>query len=243
MVPDAAEDPAAPSSVETAFRDRERGVMAESFRQVRTNVLRRMQQMGHKSLLVVAGLPGSGATSTVTNLAYACASADRRVLVIDANLRRPGLHKIFGLPDSPGLADVLAGARSLEDAVQRSADQRVDVLPAGSREARVYERLSTDAMAALLRQAGEKYDLILIDVAPMVVSGDGLGIAQRCDASMLVIRALSEKRGMVARLRSELADSKAELLGVLVNGVKSSAGGYLKGNIRATHEYQTKDAA
>jgi len=243
MVPDASEDPAAPSAVETAFRDRERGVMAESFRQVRTNVLRRMQQMGHKSLLVVSGLPGSGATSVVTNLAYACAAADRRVLVIDANLRRPGLHKIFGLPDSPGLADVLAGARSLSDAVQRSADQRVDVLPAGSREARVYERLSTDAMAALLREAGDKYDLILIDTAPMVVSGDGLGMAQRCDASMLVIRALSEKRGMVARLRSELADSKAELLGVLVNGVKSSAGGYLKGNIRATHEYQTKDAA
>lgn len=243
MIPDAAEDPAAPSAVETAFRDRERGVMAESFRQLRTNVLRRMLQVGHKSLLVVSGLPGSGATSTVTNLAYACAAADRRVLVIDANLRRPGLHKIFGLPDSPGLADVLAGSRSLADAVQTSADQRVDVLPAGSREARVYERLSTDSMSALLREAGEKYDLVLIDAAPMVVSGDGLGIAQRCDASILVVRALSEKRGMVARLRSELADSKAELLGVLVNGVKSSAGGYLKGNIRATHEYQTKDAA
>ncbi len=243
MVPDAAEDPAAPSSVETAFRDRERGVMAESFRQVRTAVLRRMQQMGHKSLLVLSGLPGSGATSTVTNLAYACAAADRRVLVIDANLRRPGLHRIFGLPDAPGLAEVLDGSRSLEDAVQRSADQRVDVLTAGGREARVFERLSTDAMAALLRRAGEKYDLVLIDTAPMVVSGDGLGVAQRCDASMLVIRALSEKRGMVARLRSELAESKAELLGVLVNGVKSSAGGYLKGNIRATHEYQTKDAA
>jgi capsular exopolysaccharide synthesis family protein len=198
--------------------------------------------MGHRTLLVVSGLPGSGTTTAVTNLAHAAAAADRRVLVIDANLRRPAAHRIFGLPDAPGLSDVLAGTRSFEAAVQRSADQRVDVLTAGSREARVFERLSTDAMEAVLREAAEKYDLVLIDAAPLVVSGDGLGLAQRCDASMLVVRALAEKRGMVARLRSELADSRAEHLGVLVNGVRSAAGGYLKGNIRATHDYQ-KEAA
>lgn len=243
MVPDASEDPAGSSAVETSFRDRERGVMAESFRQIRAGLLKRMNQMDQKTLLVVSGMPGSGATSVISNLAYSFAAADRRVLVIDANLRRPAHHRIFGLPEAPGLADVLAGTHTLDNTVQRSADRRVDVLVAGTRENRVFERLSTDAMSAVLRRAREQYDLVLIDAAPMVVSGDALGLATRCDASLLVIRALSEKRGMVARLRNELAEAKADLLGVLVNGVKSAAGGYLKGNIKATHDYQTKDAA
>jgi capsular exopolysaccharide synthesis family protein len=243
MVPDASEDPAGASAVETAFRDRERGVMAESFRQIRSGLLKRMNQMDQKTLLIVSGMPGSGATSVISNLAYSFAAADRRVLVIDANLRRPAHHRIFGLPEAPGLADVLAGTHTLDNTVQRSADRRVDVLVAGTRENRVFERLSTDAMGAVLRRAREQYDLVLIDAAPMVVSGDALGLASRCDASLLVVRALSEKRGMVARLRNELAEAKAELLGILVNGVKSAAGGYLKGNIKATHDYQTKDAA
>lgn len=243
MVPDAAEDPAGAGTVESAFRDRERGVMAESFRQIRAAMLKRVQQAGHRTILVCAGMPGSGATSVVSNLAYAFSASDRRVLVIDANLRRPAQHRIFGLPDHPGLADVLSGAQTLESAVQRSADRRVDVLTAGTREVRVFERLSTEGMGAILREAREKYDLVLIDCAPLVVSGDGLGLATRCDASILVVRAMAEKRGMVARLRNELAEARAELLGVLVNGVKSSAGGYFKRNIKATHEYQTKDAA
>jgi capsular exopolysaccharide synthesis family protein len=239
-VPDALEDPAGPGAIETAFRDRPRGVLAEAFRNTRSVMLKRMRAGGHKTLMVMAGMPGSGSTSIVANLALACSAVDQRVLIIDANFRRAGVHRAFGLSETGGVSDALSQGRdgvNLESVVQKTKDPRLDVVSAGSRDRRVFEMLSSDAMAELLRQAKERYDLILIDVAPAIVAGDGFALAQRVDASVLVVRALNEKRGMVARVKNDLSESQSDFLGVLVNGVRSSAGGYLKGNIRATHEY------
>ncbi len=238
VVPLAAEDPNNPKHFETIFRDQPRGVLSESLRQVRTTVLKKMERGGHRSLLVCSGLPRSGTTGTVTNLAFAAAAADKKVLVIDANFRRPGVHRVFGLAEAPGLADVLAGSATLESVVQATDTRGLSVLPVGSAEQRVFERLGTEPMGALLERASEKFDLVLIDTAPAVVAGDAFSIATRCDAVMMVVRAMSEKRGMVNRIKNDLADGRAELLGVIVNGVRASAGGYMKRNIRATHEYQ-----
>jgi polysaccharide biosynthesis transport protein len=240
FVPDAAEDPAGQGAAETAFRDRSKGVVAESFRQLRGAVIKRVQQADHRTILVMSGMPGSGATSVVCNLAHAFAAADRKVLIIDANFRRPSMHRVLGLPETPGLADALAQGRELKGFVQATATPNLDLMPAGSREQRVYERLSTQTMAELLAKARASYDIVLVDVAPAIVSGDGMSLAQKCDASVLVVRALAEKRGMVVRVKNELSDARAEFLGVVVNAVKHAAGGYLKGNIKAATNYQDK---
>ncbi|MFZ4572833.1 MAG: polysaccharide biosynthesis tyrosine autokinase [Phycisphaerales bacterium] len=236
-VPDAAEDPSGQGAVETAFRDRARGVVAESYRQIRASLAKRLESSGHRSLLVLAGMPGSGATTTVANLALAFAAAERRVLVIDANFRRPALNRIFGLPEGPGLGDVLGRTIELGAAVQATSTPGVEVLTAGTKESRVLERLGTGGMSALLTTASATYDLVLVDTAPAIVAGDGMALAQRCDATLLVVRAFGEKRGLVARIRNELSESRGEFLGVLVNSVRASAGGYLRGNFRATQEY------
>lgn len=236
-VPDAAEDPSGQGAVETAFRDRSKGVVAESYRQIRASLAKRLESAGHRSLLVLAGMPASGATTTVANLALAFAAAEKKVLVIDANFRRPALNRVFGLQEGPGLGDVLGRTVELEAAVQATSTPGVEVLTAGTKESRVLERLGTGGMNALLAAASAKYDLILIDTAPAIVAGDGLSLAQRCDATMLVVRAFGEKRGLVARVRNELSESRGEFLGVLVNSVRASAGGYLRGNFRATQEY------
>ncbi|MFN0131840.1 MAG: GumC family protein [Phycisphaerales bacterium] len=238
LVPHAQEDPTGAERIETVFRDRPYSVLSESFRQLRVALLKRMQGAGHRSLVVMSGMPGSGATTVVTNLAYAFASADQTVLVIDANFRRPAIHRYLGLAEAPGLADVLAGQATLDTAAQTTDNPNIKVLTAGSAGARAFERLSTRTMTELLREASSRFDLVLLDVAPAMIAGDALAIAARCDASMLVVRAMAEKRGMVARLRNELSDAKAEFTGVLVNAVRSAAGGYLRGNILASHRYQ-----
>jgi capsular exopolysaccharide synthesis family protein len=236
-IPDAAEDPEGKGATETTFRDRPRGIVAESFRQLRSSVSKRIDEAGHKTILVMSGMPGSGATSVVSNLALAMAAADKKVLVIDANFRRPALHRAFGVQESPGVADVLTGAKPLESAVQKSSTPNVDVLAVGSRELRVVERLAATGKVDLLVKAKAAYDVIILDVAPAVVAGDGIALANRVDCSMLVVRAMADKRGMVARIRNELSEARAEFLGVVVNGVRASAGGYMKGNIRAAAEY------
>jgi capsular exopolysaccharide synthesis family protein len=239
-VPDASQDPEGPGTIETAFRDRPRGAVAESYRQLRSSLAKHLQASGHRTILVLAAAPNSGATTTASNLALAFAGADQRVLLIDANFRRPMLHRIFGLGEDPGLADVLAHSRTLEQAVHKTGIPTLDLLTAGSRGARTFERLSSDAMARLLAEAKERYDVVLLDCSPALVSGDGLSLANRCDASLLIARAMTETRGLVARLKNELQDCRAEFLGVVVNAVKPAAGGYLKGNIRATHEYTSE---
>lgn len=236
-VPDAAEDPSGAGAVETAFRDRPRGIVAESFRQVRSAISKRIQQADHKTILVVSGMPSSGATSVAANLALSFAAADKKVLLIDANFRRPGLHRVFAVPESPGLADVLSKQRDLSQAVQATNTPNLDLLTAGAKDQRVYERLATEIMSETLAKVRSMYDLVLIDVAPAVVGGDALALAQRCDASVLVVRAMADKRGMVARIKNELTETRSEFLGAIVNGVKSAAGGYMKRNIKTAHEY------
>lgn len=239
LVSDAQEDPARPSNLPTAFRDAPTGVTAESFRLLRAPIIKAMDQNGHKTLLVLAGMPGSGATTVATNLGLACAGADERVLIIDANLRRPGVQKAFGLPDGPGLGDVLAGATTLDNAVRPTSAENLYVLTVGSSSHRpLPERLASESLGRMLNEARGKFDRIILDSAPAIVSGDGLTLANRVDAVALVVRAMSEKRGLVARLRAQLGECRGEFLGVIVNAVRASAGGYLRGNIKATHEYQ-----
>jgi succinoglycan biosynthesis transport protein ExoP len=239
IIPLAGEDPTRPANVETAFRDAPTGAVSEGFRQLRANIVKRMNQIGAKSLMVISGNPGSGATTTATNLAMGFAASELRVLLIDANFRKPGLHKVLKLSEGPGLADVLARKSELKSAIQATAFPNLSLLSAGSGANRaVPERLPTDSMSQIIRESGESFDLIIIDVAPGVVSSDGVGLANRCDATLLVVRANGEKRGLVARLRDQLSDCKGELLGVVVNAVRANAGGYMRENIKTAYEYQ-----
>lgn len=241
MVPDAMEDPVKAANLETAFRDAPTGVVSESFRQLRAPLIKAMDQAGHRTLLVLAGMPGSGATTVASNIALACAGAGERVLVIDANMRRPGMHRVFGLGEGQGLGDCLAGQTKLTDAIRATSVHNLSVLTAGTATNRMLpERLSSEMMSRLLAEASSSFDRVILDAPPVIVSGDGLSLSNRVDAVTLVVRALAEKRGLVNRLRAQLSESRAEFLGVIVNAVRSSAGGYFKGNIKATHEYQSQ---
>ncbi len=242
IIPDTCEDPANPACAETAFRDSPTSVLAEHYRQLRTKIGNDLLRRKHRSLLVVGAMPGSGATSVTINLGCACAARGQKTLIIDTNHRRPRVHSALGLQSEFGLADVLAGDRSLEDSIQSTGERSPDVLAVGPLPHRVVERLGTDAMSALIEKASTMYEVVLIDTSPAIVSGDAAILANQTDASMLVVRAMAEKRGQVTRLKNELSDGHAEFLGVLVNAVKASAGGYMRKNIRTSHSYHANDA-
>jgi capsular exopolysaccharide synthesis family protein len=242
VIPDLSEDPSKPPAIETAVLDRPEGVITEAVRNIRIEVLKRFARSGHRTLVVIGGMPQSGATSFAVNFARSCASCELRTLLVDGNLRRPSVHDAMGVADGPGLSDVLANRVRLEDAVQPSND-RLDVLAAGGREHRQPERLITRSFEALLDQARSNYDLVVIDAPPAIVSSDALSIAAKCDASLLVVRAYAETRGLVTRLRGKLDESHAEFMGVVVNGVRSAAGGYFRKNFMETHRYLENGAS
>ena len=237
IIADAEEDPTQHNSIATLFLDSPNSVLAEHYRQLRTRVIKDMSKHGHKTLLVVGAMPGSGATSVATNVAQACVAAGKKTLLIDTNYRRAKIHTVFGLLESPGLADTLSEEKTLDQCVQKTTTNGPDVLSAGTRNLRVVERLGNQSMGKVLAEASDLYDIIIIDVAPAIVAGDANMLSNQVDATMLVVRAMAEKRGQVARLKNELSDSRSEFLGVLVNAVRSSAGGYMRKNIRTSHQY------
>lgn len=242
VVPDMALDPSAPERMEFASRDRPQGVIAESIRQFRVALCKEMSQKGLRSVMVVGGLPGSGATSVISNLAINAAACDMRVLIIEANLRRPKIHGLFEVEGSPGLADVLLGRAQAEACIRPTAIPNISVLPCGSRETPVFERFTSQAMHTMFQDLKQKFDLMIVDSTPGVVAGDAVALAAHCDGVVLVVRAMQEKRGLVARLRNQFAETGAEFLGVVVNGVKPSAGGYFKRNFQVTHDYGREGA-
>lgn len=241
VIPDISLDPSNPESVEMASRDKPQGVIAESFRQIRGGIIKCMDEHDISSIVVCAGMPSSGATSVTTNLALKLSVAGHRILVVDGNLRRPSMHKVFGVSRAPGLGDCLLGKSTLDACTVSTSFGNIDLLPAGETMDGIFEKLPTKAMADIMAQAEAKYDLVLVDSAPGMVGEDAVSIANHCDACILVARALSEKRGLVARLRNQLSDTSAQFLGVIVNGVESSAGGYFKKNYKTTHDYTTND--
>ncbi|MCA9306076.1 MAG: polysaccharide biosynthesis tyrosine autokinase [Phycisphaerales bacterium] len=236
-IPDLAMDLSAPEHFETAVTERPHGAIAESVRQIRTGLLRTLDEQGHTTVLLAGGMPDAGTTSVVANLAQNLANIGKSVLVIDANLRRPRMHEVLGVPQAPGLAEILNGSASFDDSVRETSNTNLSILPAGEKRTGAFERFGSARMRDLLDHAKTKFDIVLLDSAPAVVAGDAEALTTVCDSVVLVVRAFSETRGLVRRLRQQLGDHKAAFIGVIVNAVRPSAGGYFMRNVRTSHEY------
>ena len=241
-VPDSSEDPTGVKTVEFVVRDRPESVLAETARQVAAHVQKQMIQGGHRTLLVASGLPEAGTTTMASNLAASFAASDRRTLLLDANFRRPAIGRIGGLdPDAIGFGDVLVGSAGLDSAI-RNVSPRLDICPVGTPGARIVERLGTARVDEVLRELKERYDMIVIDAPPSVVAGDALVLAAKVDATMMVVRAFQEQRGLVSRMVHQLSDMPSAFLGIVLNRPRMTAGGYFRKNYEAMAKYSTAPA-
>lgn len=237
VIPDLDDDPTNTPAAELVVRKHPQSVLAESYRQATTSILRGAERSGHQTLLFVGGLPGSGSTTAVTNVAASFAAAGKSVLVIDANFRRSRLASAMGvLPEHIGLGDLLVGSANVDDAIQKS-EYGVDVISAGTPSNRVFERLNNGAFESMLAELRTRYDMVLFDSPPAIVAGDSMVLANRVDAAILIVRAHQEQRGLVARLVHQLTDARCEGLGVLLNRPRRTAGGYFKKNFEAMASY------
>jgi capsular exopolysaccharide synthesis family protein len=211
-------------------------LMAESFRQLRTSLLFASDQPV-RSLLVTSANPGDGKTIVATNLAIAMARAGSRVLLIDANFRRPTLARVFDVPESVGLSNVLVGINTAAEAIQATAVENLDVLPAGVTPPSPAELLGSQSMRQLIVDHGKKYDRVIIDGAPMLVVADNYLLTEVVDGIVLVFAAGTNTRGMAQRATRQVLSLRGRVFGGVLNRVRATKGGYFRESYQAYYDY------
>jgi len=237
-VPHADDEEVAIRRIETAVADAPRSMMAEAFRRIITNLQFSAPAQRQRILLVTSPRPEDGRTTVVCNLAMAAAQRGRRVLLIDANFRRPGLHKIFDTIKKQGLSNILVGGGTLDTCAVRSGVSKLDVLGSGPVPPNPAELLDSEPCRALLQEAAARYDQVIIDSAPVLLAGDALALAAAVDGVVLVIRARENSRGVARRARTLLANVGAHLFGAVLNAAQVTRGGYFREELRTYYDYQ-----
>lgn len=237
MLPDAGEDPSGVTPVERVVERHPTGLMAEGYRRVRTAVLGKMDRRGYRTLVVVGTGPGAGASSVAHNLATSMALNGRRVLLLDANFRRPTQGELLDIRCEGGLVPLLRGEATLEDSVRPVEGLTLWVLPAGDCRGAMPEMLEGAGFRELLAELESRFDLIVLDCPPALLTTDAQLLAKHVDSITVVVRAGRDKRGMVERTLRQLDGQRADVLGVVLNGVKSSRGGYFRRSYRDYYRY------
>jgi exopolysaccharide transport family protein len=223
-------------AVELVTHARPQSQMAESYRALRTSLLLSNLGTPPKVVMVTSARPQEGKTTTSINTAVVLAQKGVRVLLIDADLRRPSIHKTLGLGPRTGLSNVLTGSTALEAAILRSAVlSNLFILPAGTPPPNPAELLASANMRDLLLDLRDKYDHIVIDTPPTLSVTDAVVLSPRVDAIVLVIRSGQTTKQALRRSRDILMQVNARVTGVLLNAVDLTSPDYYY-----YYEYQGK---
>jgi exopolysaccharide transport family protein len=225
-------------AVELITQVRPQSQMAESYRALRTSLLLSNLGAPPKVIMVTSALPQEGKTTTSINTAVVLAQKGIRVLLIDADLRRPSIHKTLGMGPRSGLSNVLTGSATLENAITRSPIlPNLDVLPAGTPPPNPAELLASTNMRDVLQQLRGEYDHVVVDTPPTLSVTDAVVLSPRADAIVLVIRSGQTTKQALRRSRDILTQVNAKVSGVLLNAVDLSSPDYYY-----YYEYQGKYA-
>jgi len=205
--------------------------VTEAYRSIRTNLFYSAPAEDTKVIVVTSGSPGDGKTTTATNLAVTIAQSGKRVLLVDADLRRPMVRKIFGLAPGKGLSGVLVGETDFHDAVQQALHdgepiENLDILPSGPKPPNPAELLESDAMRTLIEAARASYDRVIIDSPPALFVADTSIVAGISNAVILVVKSGTNPRSMAIRAKEQLRSVNARILGGILNDVLIERLGY-----------------
>lgn len=190
---------------------------AESYRSLRTALNVTGEESGSKVIQITSPESGDGKTTTVANLAVAMAQSGQRVLLIDADLRRPTVQTLFRVPNDVGLVDVLLGEVSGLNAVRQTFVENLSVLPAGQPPVNPAELISRPQLGQLLHQVRDEYDLVLVDSPPLLAVSDPCALARHTDGVLLVIRLGKTSLMTASRARDVLTTNEVQVLGIVAN--------------------------
>ena len=203
-----------------------KSVAAECCRSIRTNILFMSPDRPLKTMVVTSPSPQEGKTTTAINLGVTMAEAGSRVLIVDTDMRRPRLHRSFGVPNQTGISTVIVGKTLLEESIKRTDVPNLDVLTCGPVPPNPSELLHTDRFVAVLAECAKLYDRIILDSPPTSAVTDPAVLGNLTDGVVLVIKAGETTRDSAMHARRQLAAAKARLFGVVVNAIDFSNPAY-----------------
>jgi len=230
--------------------------VAEAYRHIRTSLfystpIDEGRSIGRGRVLVVTSAkPGEGKTTTCTNLATVIAQNGKKVLLVDADLHRPMVRKIFNLKSKTGLTDILTGAIKEQDAVQAPTVDGVEiknlhVICSGTKTPNPAELVGSDAMRKFLIHAIEAYDWILLDTPPTLFVSDASVLGAQSDGVILVVKSGTSARYLLARAKDQIETVKAKIIGTILNNMVVTRVGrhysyyYYHGYSRYTKDYKS----
>jgi non-specific protein-tyrosine kinase len=201
-----------------------RSAVAEAYRTLRTNIEFASVDAPIRTLLVTSAMPGEGKTITASNLAVVFAQAGRRVLLVDADLRKPGIHAVFDLPNTNGLTTLLRNEQvSLDAIAQVTEHDNLRVLTTGPLPPNPAELLGSQRMRAILERLEVGSDLIILDSPPLGAVTDSAILSSFLDGTLLIIDADHSRRRSVRQAREALARADAKVLGAVLNRIPAPA--------------------
>ena len=214
--------------------------LREAYKTLRTNVNFALadREAGCKVILVTSAMQSEGKSLTALNLAISLAQTDKKVLIIDCDLRRPKLGRLLNVSAGTGLSNLLVDAAYMDVTILAHEKHGIDMILAGDIPPNPSELLSSVRMQKLLEALKERYDYIILDSPPVNMVVDAVVLSPQCDGVLFVVRAGSSERGAVVHAIEQLEYAKAKVLGFVFNGMTAESGvGYGKYRYRQYRGY------
>ena len=191
--------------------------VSEAFRTLRTNIQFASIDKRLKTIMATSTGPGEGKSTTMANLAIVLAQQEKKILLVDADLRKPTVHHAFRLPNRVGLTSVLAGTESLTNAIQNTGVDHLAILTSGPIPPNPAEILGSKRMQALVEELSAEYEYILFDAPPVLAVTDAQILSGIMDGVVLVIHSGKTHRDMAMKAKQLLENVQANVIGVVMN--------------------------
>ncbi|EOT40497.1 CpsD/CapB family tyrosine-protein kinase [Enterococcus columbae] len=197
--------------------------ISEQYRTIRTNL--QFAVSGDetlRSIVVVSAGPGEGKSTSAANLAVVFAQAGKRVLLVDADMRKPTVHKTFGLSNEAGLSTLISGQSPVQELVATTEIDRLSVLVSGPTPPNPAELLNSRRMNQIIEEMYHYFDLVVFDLPPVLTVADGLIMAAKTDGTVLVIREDKTSKEGAIEAKRRLQGAKVRILGAIYNGASQT---------------------
>lgn len=205
-----------------------RSVSAEAYRSIKTSINYSSADKVIKTIVVTSSIPAEGKSTIAGNLTFVLSENNHKVLLIDCDLRKPSLHKKFGVSSRNGITDLLIGDCKLEEGI-KSINENIDLITSGTLPPNPVEIVGSNAFKEFIDKMSLSYDYIVIDTAPVLAVTDAQLLSVKCDGTLLVVRANKTRNNMLKRSYEELKKVGANLIGTILNDSESKGKyGYYK---------------